>query len=153
MKVTQIIRNAIENAVNAKAQEKIDQLTKEQVAPYEVIEGLQHDLDTLIKRTVITWVKDVLANNYKLVLCDNRYTNFGVKLPIDTLIARLTSDYTCKTQEFGFHFSTEELKKNKQEIEDIKFQAKNTVDSIILDLELGSKNKSEVQNLLDKVKF
>lgn len=153
MKVTQIIHDAIESAVNAKAQEKIEQLDKEQAALYEVIEGLNHDFDTLIKRTVITWVKDVLVNNYKLVLCDNGYLKFGEKLSIDTLSARLISEHTCKPQEYGFHLSTEEIKKNKQEIENIKLKAKETINSIILDLELGSKNKAEVQNLLDKVKF
>lgn len=153
MKVTQIIRNAIESAVNAKAQEKIDELNKQQLSQEEIIDALRIDLNTLIKRTVITWVTDVLANNYKLVLCNNSYNNYGVKLSLDTLKARLTSDYSCNPQSFGFHFSTEELQKIKAEITDIKFQAKNTVDSIILDLELGSKNKAEVQNLLDKVKF
>lgn len=153
MKVTQIIHDAIENAVNAKAQEKIDQLLEQRKPLQDAIDALDSSLDFNVKRAITEWILNVTTNNPELLLTDDNYRRRNDPISFVALKARLNSDFTITPQSYDFKFTTAAIKKINAEIDAIKTKAAKEINSIILELELGSKNKSEVQNLLDKVKF
>lgn len=153
MKVTQIIHDAIENAVNAKAQEKIDQLLEQRKPLQDAIDALDSSLDFNVKRAITEWILNVTTNNPELLLTDDNYRRRNDPISFVALKARLNSDFTITPQSYDFKFTTAAIKKINAEIDAIKTKAAKEINSIILELELGSKNKAEVQNLLDKVKF
>lgn len=153
MKVTQIIHDAIESAVNAKAQEKIDQLLEQREPLQKAIDALDSSLDFTVKRAIMDWVLNVTTDDPELLMVDDNYRNRNKPIFFVELKERLNSDFTITPQSYDFKFTTAAIKKINAEIDAIKTKAAKEINSIILELELGSKNKSEVQNLLDKVKF
>ena len=156
MKVTQIIKQAINDKVNELAKSKLEPLQEQLDAIHKEQSEHLDDIKKELKKIVTVALTDVFTNlikNHPEVTMVIRA--YGYREPDKTLTKPdELANYVVKNDLcLGFI----NYKKNKEDtlknqISDLKDKINKTINNIILELELGG-NKATLDNLLKKVKF
>lgn len=144
MKVTSIVKKAIEETINQKASAKMERLNTIKNKLEE-----QQDADyKLLKQALRVRYENLVADFVKLPLV-KKYT-CGIGYRNERYIS-IEEDLKDNTVSLSFIFS-EEYKKVLKDIDKLKNDITTKINEIILALELGG-SKKDLDDLLAKVKF
>ena len=156
MKLTQIIKNAIDTRVKEIAepnmeplQEQLDAIHKEQA---EYLSDIKKELKKTVTVALTNVFTNLIKNHPEITMIRSAY---GYREPDKTLTKPdELADYVVKNDLcFGFiNYKKNEEDTLKSQISDLQGKINKTINDIILELELGG-NKTTLDNLLKKVKF
>ena len=156
MKVTQIVKQAINEKVNELAKPKMEPLQEQLNAIHKEQSEYLDDIKKELKKTITVALTNVLTNLVKnhpeITMLRNIY---GYGEPDKTLTKPdELADYAVKN---GLCLGFINYKKNEEDdlmaqINDLNEKINKNINDIILELELGG-NKATLDNLLKKVKF
>lgn len=154
MKVTQIVKQAIETRINEIAKPKLEPLvTQKENLNKESNEQLSKIKQELRKALNVA-ITNILANTLKkypeLTISKNRYYNNLITLTKPSEIAKdIVDNEIC----LGFiHYKENEHDSVDKQINDLNEKIKKVINDTILELELGN-NKATLEDLLKKIKF
>lgn len=155
MKVTQIIKNAIETRVKEIAEpkkqalrEQLDKLHNEQK---EYISGVKTEVKDLFVAAFKHALNTITKKHPEITLYRSKYNYLGS----DTLLTTPAEITDTLIESISLNFIY--YKRNKEDnltaqINDLDEKINKTINDIILELELGG-NKATLDDLLKKVKF
>lgn len=156
MKVTQIIKNAINDKVNALAkpkleplQEQLDAIRKDQS---EYLNDIKKELEKTVTVALTNVFTNLIKNHPEITM---KRTGYGYGAPYKTLTKPdELADYIVRNDLcFGFiNYKKNEEDNLMAQINDLTEKINKAINDIILELELGT-NKSTLDDLLKKVKF
>ena len=157
MKVTQIVKQAINDKVNALAkpkleplQEQLDAIHKEQS---EHLAEIKKELKKPITVALTNIFTNLIKNHPEITMVKNEY---GYRKPDKTLTKPdelanyVVKNYLCL--DFINYKKNEEEDTLMNQLSDLQGKINKTINDIILELELGG-NKATLDSLLKKVKF
>lgn len=151
MKVSKVVKEAINSSIQNKADNKINELKSQQDLEQEPLKALEIDFNTCIYRAVIDWFEQVEKTHPRLKFRSTEYRdNFGIVT--FSRAKEIIRNNRPAFRNMGVEFTTPELEKLDKDILAIKKQVKAKTDEIVLALELGDK-KQTIQDLLDQVTF
>lgn len=151
MKVSKVVKEAINSSIQNKADNKINELKSQQDLEQEPLKALEIDFNTCIYRAVIDWFEQVEKTHPRLKFRSTEYRdNFGIVT--FSRAKEIIRNNRPAFRSMGVEFTTPEIEKLDKEILAIKKQVKAKTDEIVLALELGDK-KQTIQDLLDQVTF
>lgn len=151
MKVSKVVKEAINSSIQNKADNKINELKSQQDLEQEPLKALEIDFNTCIYRAVIDWFEQVEKTHPRLKFRSTEYRdNFGIVT--FSRAKEIIRNNRPAFRSMGVEFTTPKIEKLDKEILAIKKQVKAKTDEIVLALELGDK-KQTIQDLLDQVSF
>ena len=151
MKVSKVVKEAINSSIQNKADNKINELKSQQDLEQEPLKALEIDFNTCIYRAVIDWFEQVEKTHPHLKFRSTEYRdNFGIVT--FSRAKEIIRNNRPAFRSMGVEFTTPEIEKLDKDILAIKKQVKAKTDEIVLTLELGDK-KQTIQDLLDQVTF
>lgn len=151
MKVSKVVKEAINSSIQNKADNKINEIKSQQDLEQEPLKALEIDFNTCIYRAVIDWFEQVEKTHPRLKFRSTEYRdNFGIVT--FSRAKEIIRNNRPVFRNMGVEFTTPELEKLDKDILAIKKQVKAKTDEIVLALELGDK-KQTIQDLLDQVTF
>ena len=151
MKVSKVVKEAINSSIQNKADNKINELKSQQDLEQEPLKALEIDFNTCIYRAVIDWFEQVEKTHPRLKFRSTEYRdNFGIVT--FSRAKEIIRNNRPAFRSMGVEFTTPEIEKLDKDILAIKKQVKAKTDEIVLTLELGDK-KQTIQDLLDQVSF
>lgn len=151
MKVSKVVKEAINSSIQNKADNKINEIKSQQDLEQEPLKALEIDFNTCIYRAVIDWFEQVEKTHPRLKFRSTEYRdNFGIVT--FSRAKEIIRNNRPAFRNMGVEFTTPELEKLDKDILAIKKQVKAKTDEIVLALELGDK-KQTIQDLLDQVTF
>lgn len=155
MKVTQIIKNAIETRVKEIAEpkkqalcEQLDKLHKEQE---EHLVSVKEEVRDLLTAMFTHALSNVTKKHSEITLFWRKY-NYSGPNPLLTTPSEIAEGLT-ESISLGFiYYKKDEEDNLMAQINDLNKKINKNINDIILELELGG-NKSTLDDLLKKVKF
>jgi len=153
MKVTQIVKNAIEARVKEMAEPKRKVIQEQLDKLYEEQGNHLADIKLAVKNSFIASFEQALSNIIKnhpeITLCKKTYYGSNVSLITPSEIAENLSEDISYSY---IKYKQDEEDKLMTQISELNDKVSKNVSDIILELELGG-NKATLDNLLKKVKF
>ncbi len=155
MKVTQIVKNAIETRVKEIAEpkkqalcEQLDKLHKEQT---EHLTNIKKEIRDLSNSMFTHALSNAIKKHPEVTLCWTEYNYSGPNRLFIT--PSKVAEALCESISLKFiYYKQAEEDKLMAQINDLNEKINKTINDIILELELGG-NKTTLDNLLKKVKF
>lgn len=156
MKVTQIIKNAIHDKVNALAkpkleplQEQLDAIRKDQS---EYLNEIKKELEKTVTVALTNVFTNLIKNHPEVTM---KRCAYGYGSPYKTLTKpdELANYIVRNDLCFGFiNYKKNEEDNLMAQINDLTEKINKSINDIVLELELGG-NKATLDDLLNKVKF
>lgn len=156
MRVTTILKESITNAINKKAKAKCNNLkcllATSEVERSQIIDDTVKDISKQLKPIIDNTIEIMLQNHPEIFIeSSSRYTNVKTKEDLQQYIFSKLIEYT----EISFRnfLSSNKVKQSKQNLEDFNKYVQETVENTIIELELGTTNKQQVNDLLNNITF
>ena len=156
MRVTTILKESITNAINKKAKTKCNTLkcllATSEVERSQIIDDTVKDISNQLKPIIDNTIETMLQNHPEIFIeSTSRYTNIKTKENLQQhILSELIEHAEVLLRSF---LSSNKVKQSKQNLEDFNKYVQETVENTIIELELGTTNKQQVNDLLNNITF
>lgn len=151
MKVTKVVKEAINSSIQNKADARIQELEAQKLLEKEPLEALEVDFKTCIYRAIKDWFEQTDKTHPRIKYRSYDYGNHNEMITLSQALLQI-KEHRPRMSNFYIELTTPEIENLNKEISAIKQAVGDKTNEIVLALELGDK-KQTVQDLLDQVKF
>lgn len=151
MKVTKVVKEAINSSIQNKADARINELKIQKDLEKEPLEALKIDFKTCIYRAIKDWFEQMDKTHPRV-----KYRNYDYNCNSEIVSLPQVLDQIAKRRpdfkDFYIELTTPEIENLNKQMAFIQKSVEEKTNEIVLALELGDK-KQTIQDLLDQVKF